>query len=197
MGIDVERVKEKYGLTSYLLYVGNLLPHKNIQRLLQAFACIAGQLPITFVIAGTKDHRYHPALEAEVQALGLQNRVLFLDYVLTEELPCLYAGADVFVFPSLYEGFGLPPLEAMACGTPVIVSNVSSLPEVVGDAALMVDPYDVEGMTKAMHRVLSDEGLSKEMRRKGLERAKLFSWEETARSILKVLDEVHNQGRLS
>lgn len=197
MGIDVEGVKEKYGLTSYLLYVGNLLPHKNLRRLLHAFARIAWRLPHQLVIAGKKDHRYYPALEAEVQALGLQNRALFLDYVLSDELPCLYAGADVFVFPSLYEGFGLPPLEAMACGTPVIVSNVSSLPEVVGDAALMVDPYDIEGMAKAMHRVLSDDGLSKEMRRKGLERAKLFSWEKTARNILKVLDEVHTQGRLS
>jgi glycosyltransferase involved in cell wall biosynthesis len=101
------------------------------------------------------------------------------------------------VFPSLYEGFGLPPLEAMACGTPVMVANVSSLPEVVGDAALMVDPYDVEGMAKAMYKVLSDVRLSEEMRRKGLERAKSFSWGRTAQSILNVCKEVHRRGRLS
>jgi glycosyltransferase involved in cell wall biosynthesis len=197
IGIEVEGVKEKFGLTSYLLYVGNLLPHKNLRRLFQAFALIAERIPHKLVITGTKDSRYCPALEAEVKALGIQHKVLFLDYVLPDELPGLYAGAAVFVFPSLYEGFGLPPLEAMACGTPVIVSNVSSLPEVVGDAALMVDPYDVEGMSKAMHRVLSDDGLSETMRMKGVERAKLFSWEQTARSILKVLHEVHTQGRLS
>ena len=197
MGIDIEGVKEKYGLTSYLLYVGNLSPHKNLLRLLQAFARIVREIPHKLVITGRKDPRFYPALEAEMQALGLQHRVMFLDYVRADELPSLYAGADIFVFPSLYEGFGLPPLEAMACGTPVIVSNVSSLPEVVGDAALMVDPYDVEGMAKAMYRVLSDDGLSKEMRRKGLERAKLFSWEKTAQSILKVCEEVHRRGRLS
>jgi len=149
------------------------------------------------VITGRKDPRFYPALEAEMQVLGLQDRVRFLDYVHADELPSLYAGADIFVFPSLYEGFGLPPLEAMACGTPVMVSNVSSLPEVVGDAALMVDPYDIEGMAKAMYKVLSDVELSEEMRRKGLERAKSFSWEQTAQNILKVCEEVHRRGRFS
>lgn len=197
MGIDVEGVKQKYGLTSYLLYVGNLLPHKNLRRLFHAFARIAWRLPHTLVIAGNKDPRYYPALEAEVQALGLQHKVLFLDYVLTDEIPNLYAGAEVLVFPSLYEGFGLPPLEAMACGTPVIVSNVSSLPEVVRDAALLVDPYDVEGMAQGMLRVLSENGLLEVMRRKGLERAKSFSWEETAQSMLKVCEEVYSRGRLN
>jgi glycosyltransferase involved in cell wall biosynthesis len=197
MGIDVEGVKGKHGLTSYLLYLGNLMPHKNLLRLFQAFARIVREVPHMLVITGRKDPRFYPALEAEMQVLGLQDRVRFLDYVHADELPSLYAGADIFVFPSLYEGFGLPPLEAMACGTPVIVSNVSSLPEVVGDAALMVDPYDIEGMAKAMYKVLSDVELSEEMRRKGLERAKSFSWEQTAQSILKVCEEVHRRGRFS
>ena len=197
MGIDMEGVKGKYGLTSYLLYLGNLMPHKNLLRLLQAFARIVREVPHMLVITGRKDHRFYPVLEAEVQALGLQYRVRFLDYVCADELPSLYAGADIFVFPSLYEGFGLPPLEAMACGTPVMVSNVSSLPEVVGDAAIMIDPYDIEGMAKAMYKMLSDVGLSEEMRRKGLERAKSFSWEETAQNILKVCEGVHRRGRLS
>jgi glycosyltransferase involved in cell wall biosynthesis len=197
MGIDIMGVKGKYGLTSYLLYLGNLRPHKNLLRLLQAFARIVRTIPHMLVITGRKDPRFYPALEAEVQVLGLQDRVRFLDYVPADELPSLYVGADIFVFPSLYEGFGLPPLEAMACGTPVMVANVSSLPEVVGDAALMVDPYDVEGMAKAMYKVLSDVRLSEEMRRKGLERAKSFSWGRTAQSILNVCKEVHRRGRLS
>jgi len=194
-GIEIEEVKRKYGLTSYLLYVGNLLPHKNIRRLLQAFGRIAGRIPFQLIIVGKKDSRYYPALEAEVEALNLQNRVQFLDYVVTAELPSLYAGAEFLIFPSLYEGFGLPPLEAMACGTPVIVSNVSSLPEVVGDAALLINPYDVEEMARAMTRVLSEKGLSESMRRKGLERAKGFSWESAAKNLLHVLDEVHTRNR--
>ncbi len=196
LGIDVEGIKKKYDLTSYIFYVGNLLPHKNIRRLLHAFACIASDCLHKLVIAGSKDPRYFPALEAEVAALGIQSKVLFLDYVMADDLPSLYAGATAFVFPSLYEGFGLPPLEAMACGTPAIVSNVSSLPEVVGEAALLVDPYDVDDLPKAMRRVMTEEGLSEELRRKGLDRAKAFSWEATAKSILKICEDVHSGGRL-
>jgi glycosyltransferase involved in cell wall biosynthesis len=115
--------------------------------------------------------------------------------VAEEDLPALYTGALAFVFPSLYEGFGLPPLEAMACGTPVVASNVSSLPEVVGDAALLVDPYNVEELAEAMYRVLTEQELHEQLRRKGLERAQLFSWEETARKTLKVYEEVYAQGK--
>jgi len=133
-GIDAQGVKQRYGLGAYLLYVGNLLPHKNLRRLLNAFALVSTRFPQRLVIAGKKDGRYYPALEAETKALGLAERVSFLDYVSPDELPALYAGADCFILPSLYEGFGLPILEAMACGTPVIAAHAGSLPEVTDKA---------------------------------------------------------------
>ncbi len=190
LGIKTEGLKKKYALTEYLLYVGNLLPHKNLQRLLRAFSLIAMQFPYKLVIAGYKDPRFFPALEAEIQALGLAEKILFLNYVPADELPAFYAGAEAFVFPSLYEGFGLPPLEAMACGCPVVVSKVASLPEVCGDAAYYVDPYDVESMAKGMYKVLTDEALRRSLIEKGLERAKLFSWEKSAKEHLEVFKEV-------
>lgn len=189
-GIDSEGVKKKYGLTAYLLYVGNLLPHKNLHRLLNAFALISKRFPHRLSITGRKDPRYYPALEAEARALGLEERVSFLDYVPPGELAALYAGADALVLPSLYEGFGLPVLEAMACGTPVIASRTGSIPEVAGDAAVLVDPYDVQGMVDAIEAVLGDPGMREVMRRKGLEQANRFSWERTAAMVLEVIREV-------
>lgn len=121
---------------------------------------------------------------------NLQNDVIFTGYISDGDLPALYNAADLFVYPSLYEGFGLPPLEAMACGCPVITSNTSSLHEVVGDAGIMVDPYDVDRLADAMHKVLSNDGLREDMIKKGLERAEMFSWEKTARETLKVYEEV-------
>ena len=115
-----------------------------------------------------------------MEALGLENAVHFLGPVPEADLPVLYAGAAVFVFPSLYEGFGLPPLEAMACGTPVVTSNTSNLPEVVGDAGIMVAPRDVRALAEAMERVLMDEHLRAKLRTKGVERAKQFTWERAA-----------------
>ena len=115
--------------------------------------------------------------------------MVFTGYVPDEDLPGLYNAADLFVFPSLYEGFGIPPLEAMSCGTPVITSNTSSLPEVIGDAGIMVDPHHIDGLAEAMHRVLTDEALRKGMIEKGLQRAKLFSYEKEARETLKVYRE--------
>lgn len=189
LGIDAEAVKRKYGLATYLLYVGNLLPHKNLHRLLNAFALISKRLPHQLVIAGRKDPRYHPALEAEVKALGLEEKVSFLDYIPPEVLPALYAGADGFILPSLYEGFGLPALEAMACGTPVIASRAGSLPEVTGDAAVLIDPHDVQGMADATEAVLGDPGMREVMRRRGLEQAERFNWRKTALMILGILRE--------
>jgi glycosyltransferase involved in cell wall biosynthesis len=192
-GVDPGGVKSKYGLKSYLLYLGNLMPHKNLRRLLQAFALLHRELPYTVVIAGWKDPRHYPALETETQALGLAEKVLFLDYVPAEELPALYAGAELFVFPSLYEGFGLPPLEAMACGCPVLVSNIASLSEVCGDAAYYVDPYDVKSIAEGIYKVATNGELMENLAFKGRERAKLFSWEKSAREHIKVFEKVLNE----
>ena len=118
--------------------------------------------------------------------VGLDQELVVADYVPDQDLPALYCGADLFVYPSLYEGFGLPPLEAMACGTPVITSNTSSLPEVVGDAAILIDPFDIDGLTQAMFDVLSDGELQKRLSASGQDQARLFSWEETARQTLAI-----------
>jgi glycosyltransferase involved in cell wall biosynthesis len=189
-GMTAEAVKDKYGLRAYLLYVGNLLPHKNLPTLLRAFAALAGRFAHRLVIAGKKDPRYYPALEAQARALGLQGRVLFLDYVPADELPALYAGAEVCVLPSLYEGFGLPILEAMACGTPVVAARTSAIPEVAGGAALLFDPHDGRALAQAIEAVLSQAELREALRRRGLARAAHFSWQRTAAAILGILKEV-------
>jgi glycosyltransferase involved in cell wall biosynthesis len=190
LGINSESVKMKCGLTDYLLYVGNLLAHKNLRRLLRAFSLIARKMPYKLVIAGYKDSRYYPELETEVDALGHAEKVLFLDYVSADELPALYAGAKAFIFPSLYEGFGFPTLEAMACGCPVVVSNVASLPEVCGDAAYYIDPHNIESIAEGIYRVLTDESLRQSLINKGLERVKLFSWKKAAKEHIKIFEEV-------
>jgi len=190
LGINTEEVKRKYGLTDYCLYLGNLFPHKNLRRLLHAFALIAGRLPHNLVIGGWKDPRYFEALEEEVKVLRLAERVSFLNYVPPDELPALYAGAKVFVLPSLYEGFGLPPLEAMACGCPVVVSNAASQPEVCGDAAYYVDPYDVKSIAEGIYKVALDEELRKSLIHKGLQRVEVFSWKKAAAEHIKLLDKV-------
>jgi glycosyltransferase involved in cell wall biosynthesis len=189
MGLTSQEVKGKYRLQTYLLFVGNLLPHKNLSTLLQAFAHIAGHVAHQLVIAGKKDPRYFPALEAQIQALGLQGRVLFLDYIPADELPALYAGADACILPSLSEGFGLPILEAMACGTPVVASRTSSIPEVAGEAALLFDPYDVRAMAQVIEVVLSNAERREAMRQQGLVRAAQFSWRRAATTILGMLNE--------
>jgi glycosyltransferase involved in cell wall biosynthesis len=186
-GIDPSAVKEKYQLGSYLLYVGNLLPHKNLHRLLNAFAIVSKNFTGRLVIAGRKDPRYYPALAQEAHSLGLEERILFLDYFPASELPALYAGAEALVFPSLYEGFGLPALEAMACGTPVITSNTGSIPEVTGECAVLIDPCDVSGMANAIETLLNDPVKREKMKQKGFQQAALFSWRETATKLLKVL----------
>jgi len=142
------------------------------------------------VIVGAPNFWKSSPVAESVEKLGLKSCVHFTGYIPEGDLPALYNGADLFVFPSLYEGFGLPVLEAMACGTPVITSNTSSLPEVAGDAALLVDPYDVDAIAEAMRRVLTDLNLAGELRVKGLARASEFSWERTARETLAVYEKV-------
>jgi len=184
-------VGKKYGVTNYLLYIGDMRPYKNLERNLEAFARL-NLRKFKFVIGGKKDPRFYPRIRKKIDELFLKDRVVFLDYVPQHDLPHLYSEAAAFVFPSLYEGFGLPPLEAMACGCPVIVSNAASLPEVCGDAAYYVDPYNVQSISEGIYKVLMDDTLRQDLIEKGLERAKLFSWEKSAKEHLKVFKEVLN-----
>jgi glycosyltransferase involved in cell wall biosynthesis len=186
-------IKQKYHLPDrFILFVGTLEPRKNIIRLLEAYARIKDKLPHKLVIAGTKGWLYQPIFEA-VKRLSLRNNVIFLGYVDDGNLPALYNLADLFVYPSIYEGFGLPVLEAMACGIPVITSNVSSLPEVAGDAAVLVDPYNVKELAGAMKHVLTNASLRKQVINKGFQQAKNFSWKKCARETLKVYEEVYDK----
>jgi glycosyltransferase involved in cell wall biosynthesis len=173
----------------YFLYVGNLLPHKNLLRLLDALAIVHRRRACRLVIRGEGRKPYVRALRERVATLGLGNAVSFLGYADQRALRDLYRHAACLVFPSLGEGFGLPVLEAMACGTPVITAGTSSLPEVAGDAALMVDPYDAINLADAMHCMLADGGLRNELRRRGLERVGAFSWQRTAEAMSRLLDE--------
>lgn len=171
----------------YLLYVGNLLPHKNLLRLLDAVAILRRRTRCRLLIRGHGRPAYVNAVRARVETLGLDEAVTFLNYAGEDELRTLYAGAACLVLPSLGEGFGLPVLEAMACGTPVIASNISSLPEVAGDAALMVDPHDTIALADAMHRVLTDRDLRQDLAERGLKRAGLFTWRRTAEQMSELL----------
>ena len=188
-------VKKKYHLPDkFILSVGTLEPRKNIPRLLRAFANLLNQTRIEekLVITGMKGWLYGEIFDT-ISELGIEEDVHFTGFASDSDLPALYSGASLFVFPSIYEGFGFPPLEAMACGTPVITSNTSSLPEVIGNAGIMVNPYKTEEIAEAMYKLLSDENIQNEMRRKGIERAKQFSWEETAKQTLYVYEEVFSR----
>jgi glycosyltransferase involved in cell wall biosynthesis len=183
---------ERYGIRSpYVLTVGVIQPRKNLGRLLDGFAGLKGirQTNHKLVIVGKPGWK-ETNLQRRIDELGLGEDVIFTGYVPREDLPALYSGADAFVYPSVYEGFGLPPLEAMACGTPVITGNRSSLPEVVGEAGIMVDPYDAEAFARAMANVLSSESLRNEMSALGIARAAKFTWDETARETLEVYHSV-------
>jgi len=188
---QIAQVRRSYGLPqSYFLFVGSVEKRKNLHRLLQAGSQLwqSGEhRPL--VVVGARRRKYAQIINT-LQELSLERHVIFTGHVPEADLPALYSGADLFVFPSLYEGFGLPPLEAMACGTPVVTSNTSSLPEVVGDAAITVDPYDVEALAEAMRRVLSDADLAHDLRQRGLERAARFSWDHAARETIDVYREV-------
>src|SRR5213075_1932368 len=176
---DVIRVRERYQLHDpFVLYAGNVKPHKNLERLIEAFHLVRdrGLDRLKLVLIGDDISRY-AALRRAVHRHQLHQYVRFLGYLPGETLAVMYRLAGVFVFPSLYEGFGLPPLEAMASGTPVVTSNVSSLPEVAGDAAVLVDPYDPSAIADGICRLLTDVALRQELRRKGLARAREFSWE--------------------
>ncbi len=190
---EVVEVRKSLGILSqhYLLCVGSVEPRKNLHRLLQAWTRLQEQIPsdIQLVVAGAKGRSL---VFPDVSFEQLPPKVHLTGYVKDEQLAGLYSGALALIYPSLYEGFGLPPLEAMACGTPVITSNVTSLPEVVEDAAMLIDPLDVNSIAEGMKRVVESSSLREELQRKGLERAKKYTWERTAHRTWQVLQaEVH------
>jgi len=189
------RVRERYQLQDrFLLYSGNVKPHKNLERLIDAFARLRCQgFPnIKLLITGSEISRY-ATLRRAVHRYNLHQHVRFLGFLSADTLAILYQLADAFVFPSLYEGFGLPPLEAMASGTPVLTSNLSSLPEVVGDAALLIDPYDPESIADGMRQILSEDSTRERLIRRGRERAASFSWEESVNRVLTIYRQVAGQ----
>jgi glycosyltransferase involved in cell wall biosynthesis len=189
---EVARVRERYRLDGpFALYVGNIKPHKNLERLIDAFDLVrrGGFERLELLIIGDQISKY-PRLRRAVDQHKLHKHVRFLGFVADDTLAALYRLATVFVFPSLYEGFGLPPLEAMASGTPVVTSNRTSLPEVVGDAAVLVDPYSAASIAEGIQTVLSDAGLRQTLSARGLARAREFSWEASVRRIHEVYMDV-------
>lgn len=184
--VDPAPVRAKYDLPErYILHIGTLQPRKNLVRLIEAVS--RQPSAISLVLAGRRGWLSEPILEA---ARLHAPRVRALDYVPDDDLPGLYSGAAVFAFPSLYEGFGFPVLEAMACGVPVVCADTSSLPEVVGDAALRVDPLDVGALAEALTQALTDDGLRAELAARGFEQIERFSWERAARETWAVLEQV-------
>lgn len=173
----------------FVLAVGVLQPRKNLPRLIRAFGRVSKEVPHSLALVG-KPGWAHEELQRATAASGLGSRLKFTGYVPDADLPVLYNAADLFVYPSLLEGFGFCALEAMACGTPVVTSNVTSLPEVVGDAAITLDPTDEEALGRAIHRALTDAPLRTRLREAGLARAALFSWERTAAETLAVYRKV-------
>lgn len=189
---ELQRVRQTYGIDGeYILSVGAIQPRKNLSRLVAAYSRLLratpeGNLP-KLVLAGKCAWLYEETLRT-IKELQLSDSVVLTGYVPENDLPGLYSGALFFVYPSYFEGFGLPPLEAMKCGAPVIVGNRTSLPEVVGDAGILVDPFDPDAIAAAMSKLISDSNLRTELIARGLERAELFDWQETARQTLAVYE---------
>ena len=197
---DRQFLAERYLVTyPFILYAGRISPHKNVVRIIEAFSALKAELDkegkypdLKLIIIGDELSK-HPDLRRTVIRGGVQNDVRFMGFVPIEVLRIFYDSAKTFVFPSLYEGFGLPPLEAMAHGTPVLTSNTSSLPEVVGNAAVLVNPENVFEIMRALHRVLLDQTLRERMKQRGYDQAKKFSWDASAREILNVYENVTGQ----
>jgi glycosyltransferase involved in cell wall biosynthesis len=194
---DRQVLAERYLVTyPFLLYAGRISPHKNLVRIIEAFSALKAELEkegrfpdLKLIIIGDELSK-HPDLRRTVIRGGVQNDVRFMGFVPIEMLRVFYDAAKIFVFPSLYEGFGLPPLEAMAHGTPVVTSNTSSLPEVVGNAAVLVNPENVFEIMRALLRVLLDQTVREKYKQRGYDQAKKFSWDASARQILGVYEEV-------
>lgn len=190
---ELDQIRTRYGLDRpFLLSVGNIKPHKNLKRLLQAFGLLSSDYPdLELVIAGGRLED-HPKLQAVCRSCNIERRVRSLGLLPKRELRGLYNLARIFVFPSLYEGFGLPPLEAMACGTPVVASRSSAIPEVVGRAGLLVNPFRVDAIAEAIRSLLENEAFRKALGVQGRHRARTFDWDETARRVLAVYHSVPN-----
>ncbi len=191
---ELQRVRNIYGIDSdYVLSVGAIQPRKNLARLVKAYASLRAKNQVSklpkLVLVGKCAWLYDDTLRA-LEESGVKDSVILTGYVPESHLPALYSGALCFVYPSYFEGFGLPPLEAMKCGTPVIVGNATSLPEVVGDAGLTVDPFDVDAIAAAIERLINDSVFRNALSVKGLERSRLFDWRDTARRTLNVYEEV-------
>jgi glycosyltransferase involved in cell wall biosynthesis len=190
-----QQVRDRHGVDGpFILFVSTIEPRKNVPTLIRALRQLMEcyKEDVRLVLAGGKGWLFEDAF-AVVEELKLNGQVHFVGRVTSEDLLHLYNAAEMLAHPAFYEGFGLPPLEAMACGTPVIVSNVASLPEVVGDAGLLIDPHDVDELTVALWRVLNEEQLRREMQEKGLRQAELFSWERAARETLDIYRLAHEK----
>ena len=173
----------------YFLYLGRHDPYKNVSRLIDAFARISEVKNYQLWLAGPPDPRYTPKIRQQAAELGVKEQVKFLNYVSSEELPATMRGAMALVFTTLWEGFGFPVLEAMGCGTPVITSNISSLPEVAGDAAILVNPYSSQEISHAMEQIATDEKMRSQLRELGIKRAGQFSWEKTGTATVEVISQ--------
>ena len=190
------KLKKKGIHGKYFLFVGERRPHKNIVRLIEAFKIFKDRNSEKYqlVIVGKRYSNY-TVPEQKIKELDLESNVIMVGYVPDEELPLYYQGAEMLVFPSMYEGFGIPILEAMACGIPVITSNISSMPEVAGNAAVLVNPYETNEIAAAMQRICSNRDLRKDLIAKGSKNVKRFSWEKTAEKTLSVYEESYMDGR--
>ena len=193
---QLRQVQKKYNLPDqFLLHVATIEPRKNLSRLLAAFKSLLLDWPdLRLVLIGKKGWLYQDFFQ-KLRTLGLEERVIFPGYIDEADLPACYQLAELFVFPSLYEGFGLPPLEAMACGTPVVSSNSSSLPEIVGEAGLLFDPTDTAALTETVRCVLSDADLRADLSRRGLQQAQKFSWAKTADETEMIYQRLYDEGQ--
>jgi glycosyltransferase involved in cell wall biosynthesis len=191
---NIVEVCSKYNIRdNYVLFVGTLEPRKNIKTLIKSYSKLIKEInkEIKLVVVGKKGWMYKEIFEL-MRSLGIDNQVIFTGFADLEDLPYLYNGAEVFVYPSIYEGFGIPVLEAISCGTPTITSNVSSMPEVIGDAGITVNPNDVDELKDAIKRIIEDDDLKEQFRKQGIEQAKKFTWKNCAKDTLQVYKKINN-----
>ncbi|OGE77365.1 hypothetical protein A3J19_05490 [Candidatus Daviesbacteria bacterium RIFCSPLOWO2_02_FULL_41_8] len=196
--LKILKIRKKYNIgDSYIIYIGTIQPRKNLERFIEAFSLVAEGGKLELVIVGKTSGEgkqgwmYEDILKAPKE-LGIEDRVKFLGFVSTDDLSALLQGARAYIQPSLWEGFGIPVLEAMASGTPVIVSNTSSLPEVVGKAGLLIDPYSLDQIEQAIRTIVFDKKLQQKYSKEGIIQAKKFSWDKMAKEVLKVFEEISN-----